>query len=62
MEYEQSILKKLKEHTGDWIEFDRPDFLDDLNNLADEFLNKDTIEGYLAALLIYHQLSEVGWN
>jgi hypothetical protein len=56
MEYEQSILRRLKEHTVDWCAFDRPEFLDDLNELADECFNKNTVEGYLAALLIYHQL------
>lgn len=41
-----------------WPGFDSPDHLNDLNEIADESFNKHTIEGYLAALLIYHQLCE----
>ncbi len=38
--------------------FERPDFLDELDDVADEALSKNTIEGYLASLLIFHQLCE----
>lgn len=41
-----------------WPEFDRPDFLEELNGIADEAIESDTVHGYLAALLIYHQLTE----
>lgn len=41
-----------------WPEFERPDFLDELDNAAQEALDRDTLEGYLAAFLIYQQLSE----
>jgi hypothetical protein len=41
-----------------WPGFKSPDHLDDLNEIADEAFNKKSIEGYLAALLIYHQLCE----
>lgn len=41
-----------------WPSFERPDHLRDLNEIADEAFDKHTIEGYLAALLIYHQLCE----
>ncbi|MES9851048.1 MAG: hypothetical protein ABW170_04365 [Candidatus Thiodiazotropha sp. L084R] len=41
-----------------WPGFDSPEHLSDLNEIADESFNKHTVEGYLAALLIYHQLCE----
>lgn len=41
-----------------WPGFDSPEHLNDLNQLADESFEKHTIEGYLAALFIYHQLCE----
>ena len=58
MTYEQTILNRLKGHTGDWNEFVRPEFLQELNDLADYFIEKNTVEGFLAALLIYHQSCE----
>lgn len=39
-----------------WPHFDRPEFLNELSQLADEVMAKNTIEGCLAAILIYHQL------
>lgn len=41
-----------------WPNFDRPNFLSELNGIADDSFLHDTIEGYLGALLIYHQLAE----
>ncbi len=41
-----------------WPGFENPDHLDDLNEIADDAFKKNSIEGYLAALLIYHQLCE----
>lgn len=41
-----------------WPSFDNPDFMQELDDLANEAIIKKTIEGYLAALLIYHQLCE----
>ena len=41
-----------------WPDFERADFLDELNAVADAAFDKGTVEGYLAALLIYHQLTE----
>ena len=41
-----------------WPEFERPDFLDELDSAAQEALDRNTLEGYLAAFLIYQQLSE----
>jgi hypothetical protein len=41
-----------------WPGFTSSDHLNELNDIADNAFNKDSIEGYLAALLIYHQLCE----
>ena len=41
-----------------WPDYEIPDFLVTLNELADESLKKKSIEGALAAVLIYHQLTE----
>ena len=57
MVYENGILKKL-EDSDNWPGFERPDFLDDLNQLADNSFESKTVEGYLASVLIYQQLTE----
>lgn len=57
MAYEDDILIKL-ENSDSWPGFECPDFLDELNELADKAFEKKTIEGYLASVLIYHQLAE----
>ena len=57
MEYEDEILRKL-EDPDNWPGFERPDFLEDLNDLADNAFDSKTVEGYLASILIYHQLTE----
>jgi len=41
-----------------WPDFKGANHLDDLNEIADNSFNKNTIEGFLASLLIYHQLCE----
>jgi len=56
MSYQTDLLKKMKE--GVWPDFERSDFLDVLDQLAEKMHEKDTTEGYLASLLIYQQLSE----
>jgi hypothetical protein len=38
--------------------FERPEFLDELDEVANEALLKNSVEGYLASLLIFHQLCE----
>lgn len=50
-------MKILKKYDT-WQDFRRPDFLEELNGFADVSFAKGTIEGHLAALLIYHQLCE----
>lgn len=57
MAYKDDILIKL-EDPNKWPGFERPEFLDELNELADSSFEKKTIEGYLASVLIYHQLTE----
>lgn len=55
--YKEELIQTIRE-SDRWPSFDRPDFLDDLNTIADDAFEKKTIEGYLAALLVYHQLCE----
>lgn len=57
MTYHRNIISRIKD-SENWPGPERPDFLDELNEVADNSFNKDTVEGYLAALLIYHQLTE----
>jgi hypothetical protein len=57
MTYQKELLYRINDNEK-WPEFDRPDFLDELNEIADKSVQKKTIEGYLAALLIYQQLTE----
>ncbi len=56
MDYHKNLLKKIKEK--EWPDFDRSDFLDELDQLAMEMYEKKTTEGYLASFLIFQQLSE----
>lgn len=55
--YRKEFLEKLKD-VNKLPSFERPGFLDELNRLADASFDKQTVEGHLAALLIYHQLCE----
>ena len=57
MGYKQELIGKILD-SDKWPSFGRPDFLNTLNKLADDASKKDSLEGYLAALLIYHQLCE----
>jgi hypothetical protein len=57
MDYKQNLINKIK-NSDTWPDITRPDFLSELNILADEMYNKNTLEGGLASLLIYHQLCE----
>lgn len=57
MTYHKDIIERVKD-SENWPGPKRAHFLDELNNVADEAFDKNTIEGYLAALLIYHQLTE----
>lgn len=57
MNYQNSLISQL-ENSDNWPYFNRPSFLDDLNELADNAFQCNTTEGYLSALLIYHQICE----
>jgi len=57
MTYHRKIINRIKD-SENWPEPERGDYLDILNEVADNSFNKDTVEGYLAAVLIYHQLTE----
>jgi hypothetical protein len=57
MSYSQDLLNKLRD-SDNWPHISRHEFLDELNELADTAFEKKTIEGALASLLIYHQITE----
>lgn len=57
MKTRKDLLDILRDNTK-WPSFDSPGFLNELNVLADDCFSKGTIEGYLASMLIYHQLCE----
>lgn len=57
MTYQEELCYKIND-IKKWPWFERLDFLTDLNAIADKMNSKETIEGYLASLLIYHQLCE----
>jgi len=57
MTYHRDIINRIK-NPENWPGPEQPNFLNELNNVADESFSKNTIEGYLAAILIYHQLTE----
>ncbi|OQW66207.1 MAG: hypothetical protein BVN29_06965 [Nitrospira sp. ST-bin5] len=57
LNYHHEISERIT-NRAKWPNFERSDFLIELNAIAeDSFLHK-TIDGYLGALLIYHQLAE----
>jgi hypothetical protein len=57
MEYSEEITERIKD-PDKWPAFDRGDYLDELDSLADSFMKKGSTEGYLAALLVFQQLAE----
>ena len=57
MSYLKNIIQKLSDNEQ-WPHFEKGDFLDDLNELADKSFANNSTEGYLSALLIYHQICE----
>lgn len=57
MSYKTALIAKLKDSEL-WPTHIRPSFLNELNDVADKAFAKGSIEGYLASILIYHQLSE----
>lgn len=57
MTYEKNIRQRINSAEL-WPNFESPNFLDTLDELAEESLEKNTVEGALASVLIYHQLSD----
>src|SRR3989442_515713 len=57
MTYKTELIERIKD-SEKWPAHARPDFLNELNEGADEVFAKASIEGYLASVLIYHQISE----
>lgn len=51
------ILSKITNH-DQWPDFADGDYLSELDDMANDAFSKGTIEGYLATLLIYHQLCD----
>lgn len=56
-EYERELIACLKQ-PHKWPNFERARFLARLDDLAERALKKRSVEGKLAAILIYHQLAE----
>jgi len=57
MNYQKEILEKIKD-SNNWSKFSNSETLDELNTFSDNFYKKQKLEGVLASVLIYHQLSE----
>jgi hypothetical protein len=57
MGYEKDFFQRLL-FRENWPGIVNSDFLDELNEIADNAFNTATVEGYLASILIYHQLTE----
>src|SRR5690242_10587933 len=57
MTYQKELLLRIRDNEK-WPSFGRPTFLNELGEIADDAYAKNSIEGYLASLLIYHQLCE----
>ncbi len=55
--YELELRAQLSDRTK-WPGFEQIQFLEHLNRVADRALTKRSVEGYLAAIVIYHQLTE----
>ena len=55
--YERETRRRLRDPES-WPSFDRPEFLDRLDKVANRALERRTVEGYLAAILVFHQLTE----
>ena len=56
MTYEEELLDKLKD-AGKWPAFKNLGHLSILNDMADRAFSKNSLEGHIAAVAIYHQLS-----
>jgi len=52
-----NIVNRIR-NSSQWPSFENSSHLSDLDTLADDANALDTLEGYLAALTIYHQLCD----
>ena len=57
MSYKTDLIKRIS-NSSNWPDFERANFLDELDEIGHQAFDKGTLEGYLASLLIYQQLSE----
>ena len=57
MNYAKNLITTVRD-SDKWPSFERPGFLNELDEIATEALSKNSTEGYLASLLIFHQLCE----
>ncbi len=57
MTYQEELCYRIND-IKKWPRFERLNYLTDLNVIADKMNSGGTNEGYLASLLIYHQLCE----
>lgn len=57
LSYDKEFFQKLL-YSENWPSIANPEFLNELNNVADKAFKKGTVEGYMASLLIYHQITE----
>lgn len=57
MSYQSDIIKRLRDSEL-WPSFGKPDFSDKLDKIANRALNRRTVDGYLAAALLFQQLTE----
>ncbi|MGO4722984.1 MULTISPECIES: hypothetical protein [unclassified Inquilinus] len=57
MSYSKDLETRIRNRKA-WPYFSNPDFLNTLDQLAEEAHSHQTIDGYLAGLLVHHQLIE----
>jgi len=52
MSYQTELLARLKDPEEGWPHFETPDFLQTLDDFADEVFTKGSVEGHLASGLL----------
>lgn len=57
MSSSEHIIERIKD-AEQWPTFENAEFLDTLDQLAQQAMERESVDGYLAAILIYHQLTE----
>ena len=56
-QYHKELVETIQD-SSKWAEFSRPEFLQTLDAAAHDAFQKQSLEGYLAAFLIYQQITE----